>query len=167
SLLQVDFWNAADKLKTDLQSERVTNLDAAWSQYQTLNKRMHLPVFMWGAERALKKRLVAASDETISEYRNSDAPTVHEPQWIQARNNLVRALELAPDDSGIKGRLRLCEGHIDRIDASTLRGALRQKRLNSAINKFEEAADFLKHWPDPYLGLAVLYIYDLNDIDKA
>lgn len=167
SMVQVNFWDAADKLKTDLQAERITNLDQAWTQYQSLNQRAHLPVFLWGAERALKKRLVAAADETISEYRDSDAPSVYEPQWVQARNNLARALELAPDDNGIKGRLRLCEAHIDRIDSNGLRNGARQKRLNAAVNRFAEAAELLKRSPDPYLGLASLYIYDLSDVDKA
>ncbi len=167
SMIQLNFWDAAGNLKADLQSERLTNLDQAWARYQGLNRRPHLSVFLWGAERALRKRLVAAADETISEYRNSDAPSVYEPQWVQARNDLSRALELDPGDNGIKGRLRLCEAHIDRIDSNNLRGAARQKRLNAAEDKFDEAADLVKRWPDPYLGLASLYIYDLNDVDKA
>lgn len=167
SLQQLNFWDAAGKFKTDLEAERITNLDQAWAQYESLNQRSHLSVFLWGAKRALKKRLVAAADETISEYRNSDAPSIYEPQWVQARNDLSRALELDPGDNGIEGRLRLCEAHIDRIDARTLRGSGRQKLLNTAVNKFDEAADLLKHSPDPYLGLANLYIYDLGDVDKA
>ncbi len=165
--VQLNFWNDADKLKTDLEAERVTNLDDAWTRYQALTKRTHLGVFLWGAKSALRKRLVAAADETIAEYRNSDAPAVYEPQWVQARNSLARALELDPDNGGIQGRLRLCEGHIDRIDANALRGAARQKRLNEAVNKFDEGAELLKRSPDPYLGLASVYIYDLSDIDRA
>jgi Protein kinase domain len=165
--VQLNFWNDADKLKTDLETERVTNPENAWTRYQALTKRTHLGVFLWGARSALRKRLVAAADETIAEYRNSDAPAVYEPQWVQARNSLARALELDPGDSGIQGRLRLCEGHIDHIDASALRSAARQKRLNAAVNKFYEAAELLKHSPDPYLGLANVYTYDLNDIDRA
>ena len=166
-LMQLNFWDTAGKLKTDLQTERITNLDDAWNQYQSLNKRIHLPVFMWGARRALKNRLIAAADETISQYRNSDAPTVYQPQWVRARMNLTRALELAPDDKGIKGRLRLCEGHIDRIESNSLKASARLAHLNQAENKFDEAADLMKRRPDPYLGLASLYIYDLNDVDKA
>ncbi|MGA8028575.1 MAG: serine/threonine-protein kinase [Bryobacteraceae bacterium] len=165
--IQINFWDEADKLKADLQTERVTNLDDAWTRYQALDKRMHLPLSLWGAERALKKRLIGAADETIAEYRDSDAPMVNEPQWVAARNDLSRALELSPDDNGIEGRLRLCEGHIDRIEGSGLHAAARQKRLNAAVNKFEEAAELLKHSPDPYLGLAALYIYDLNDVERA
>jgi tetratricopeptide (TPR) repeat protein len=166
--VQLNLWNDADKLKTDLETEHVTSLDNAWTRYQALTKRTHLGVFLWGAKSALKKRLLAAADETIAEYRNSDAPTVNEPQWVQARNNLSRALELDPGNSGIEGRLRLCEAHIDRIDANGLRGpASRQKQLDTAVNKFDEAAELLKHSPDPYLGLASLYIYDMGDIDRA
>ncbi len=115
----------------------------------------------------MRKRLVAAADETISEYRNSDAPTVFEPQWLQARNNLARALELDPGNSGIEGRLRLCEGAYRSHRGERFDGAARQKRLNAAVNKFEEAAELLKHSPDPYLGLASLYMYDLSDVEKA
>lgn len=164
---QLNFRDAAGKLKADLETERITNLDDAWAQYQSLNKRSHLPVFLWGAERALKKRLVAAADEIISEYRNSDAPSVFEPQWVQARNNLMRALELDPGDNDIEGRLRLCEAHIDRIESRTLRGSARQKKLDTAIYNFNRAASLLKHSPDPYLGLAHLYVYDLSDVEKA
>jgi tetratricopeptide (TPR) repeat protein len=110
---------------------------------------------------------VAAADETIAEYRNSDSPAVFQTQWVQARDNLSRALELSPDDQGIQGRLRLCEGHIDRFEANNARGSARQKLLNAALGKFEEAAALLKHSPDPYLGLASLYDYQLDDIDKA
>jgi serine/threonine protein kinase len=165
--LQLNFWNDADKLKTDLETEHVTNLNDAWTRYQALAKRMHLGLFLWGAKSALRKRLVAGADETITEYRNSDAPTVYEPQWIRARNNLSRALELDPGEGGIQGRLRLCEGHIDRIDANALRGTARQKKLNAAVNKLSEAAELMKHSPDPYLGLANLYIYDFSDVENA
>jgi eukaryotic-like serine/threonine-protein kinase len=167
ALEQVHFSDAAGKLKTDLEAERITNLDDAWNQYQSLNKEQHLGVLLWGAERALKKRLEAAADETISEYRISDAPSVFEPQWIQARINLQRALQLDPGDSSLQGRLQLCEAHIDRIDARGLRPAARQKKLDSAVYKFDQAAELLKHSPDPYLGLANLYIYDEGDVDKA
>ncbi len=165
--MQLKFWDDADKLKTDLETEHVTNLDEAWTRYEALTKRTHLGVFLWGATSALRKRLVAAADEIISEYRNSDAPTVYEPQWMQARKDLTRALDLDPGNSGIEGRLRLCEGHIERIEGTAARGAARQKRFNTALNKFDEAAELLKHSPDPYLGLANLYIYDLGDVDKA
>ncbi len=165
--MEVRFWNDAESFKADVQADKLTDLDKAWDQYETLNKRSHWSVLIWGARGALRKRLVAAADEIISEYRDSNAPSVFEPQWLQARNNLSRALELDPGNSSIEGKLRLAQAHIDRIEAGGLKAAARQKRLNSAVTKFEEAETLLRHSPDPELGLASLYVYDLNDVEKA
>jgi tetratricopeptide (TPR) repeat protein len=164
---QYHVWSNAQQLKTDLQAERVSNLDDAWTRYQNISKHASLPGTLWGARSALKKQLIAAADSTINEYRNEDAPAVYIGQWQQARNLLSRALELDPDDNAVKGRLRLCEGHIDRITAGGLHGVARQKRLGEAVQKFEEAAALMRKSPDPYLGLARIYSYDLNDMDKA
>jgi serine/threonine protein kinase len=166
-LFQMNFWKSADRLKTDLQAERVTNLDEAWNRYQTLDSRIHLPGLLWGARNALKKKLLAGADATIQEYRDNEAPQVFEAQWTKARNQVARAFELDSEDNTVKGRLRLCEGHLERINATGLKGNVRQKKLNTALAKFQESADLLKRWPDPYLGLARLYVYDLNDVEKA
>jgi len=128
---------------------------------------MHLAMFLWGAKGALKKRLIAAADDVILEYRNNDAPAVYELQWAQAKTQLSRAMEIDSDDSAVKGRLRLCEGHLDRISGSKTKNATRLKSWNAAVAKFNEAAELLKKSPDPYLGLARLYTYELNDMDKA
>ncbi len=167
ALSQWNFSDAAGKLKNDIQTEQVSDMNVAWNRYQKLNSRTHLPGLLWGARNALRKKLVAAADDVIAEYRDSDAPAIFEPQWIEARNNLSKALELDPDSNDILGRIRLCEGHIDRIDAGGLHGPARQKKLNTAVGKFNEAADRLRHSPDPYLGLARLYVYDLNDVERA
>lgn len=164
---QLNFWNDADKLRVDLQSERLTNLDDAWTRYQALAKRAHLSMFLWGAKNALKKRLIGAADEVILQYRNNDAPVIYEAQWAQAKTDLARAMELDPDDNAIKGRLRLCEGHLDRIYGSRSKNANRLKLYNTATLKFTEAAELMKKSPDPYLGLARLYTYELNDMDRA
>lgn len=166
-MYQIHLWNDANKLKTALETERMTDLDSAWNQYQQLDQHMHLGLTLWGVRRELKKDLVAQADETILEYRNNDAPSIYEAQWTQARNTLSRALQLDPDDDAVKGRLRLCEGHLDRIAATGLKGQPRQRKLNAALIKFDEAAQLLKKSPDPYLGLARLYAYELNDVDKA
>ena len=164
---QMNVWNRADKLSTDLRAERISNLDDAWSKYQDLASSTHIPLVLSGTKSALKKRLVASADETIAEYRDSDSSTVYAAQWVKARNQLARALELDPDDKGVKGRLRVCEGHIERIHAYDYHGSARLKRLNTAITKFQEAAELLKKSPDPYLGLARIYVYDLGEVDKA
>jgi serine/threonine protein kinase len=165
--MQYRFWQDADQLKTDIEAERVNNVGELWTRYQALEHRQHLPGLFHGARGALKKRLIAAADVVINEFRDNDAPAVYEPQWVQVRNQMAHALEIDPGDHGVLGRLRLADGHIDRIESSRLRGAARQKRLNSAIAKFMESAELMKHSPDPYLGLSRLYIYELNDTERA
>ena len=167
TMWQMNYSQQASQLRTDLQAEKVTNLDQAWDRYQKLAAKSHLPFLLWGARSAMKQRLEAAADSVIAEYRNNDAPAVYEAQWKDAKENLGRALEIDPDDRGIKGRYRLCEAHLERIAAARARPNARQKLLNSAVNKFEEAAQLLKRSPDPYLGLARLYVYDLNDVERA
>ena len=51
----------------------------------------------------------------INEYRDSDTPSVSEGDWIRAQAALAKALELDPGDKEIRGKLYLCEGHINRI----------------------------------------------------
>jgi serine/threonine protein kinase len=171
---QLNFWSEADTLKNDLQTERISAADG-WTRYQALIKRTHLSFFLWGVRSTLRKRLLAAADETIYDYRNNDEPAVYEAQWVDARSNLNMALQLDSGDNSIKGRLRLCEGHIDRINGEPQyhKGVARpykpanKKLLNSAVAKFNESAVLLNNWPDPYLGLARLYIFDLDDLDKG
>lgn len=161
--MQVSFYDDAKALKEGAETKRI-DLDEAWTRYQKLNRREHLPFLMWGARRALKSRFIAAGNEPILEYRNSDAPSVRENQWKQAYAAFARAEEIDPDDNKIRGDMDICEGHLDRISA---KGASRAKNLNAAVSKFHEAADLLRKSPDPYLGLARMYVYDLNDMERA
>ncbi len=39
--------------------------------------------------------------------------------------------------------------------------------LNDAAEKFREAADLMRKSPDPYIGLARLYSYNLGDCERA
>jgi hypothetical protein len=127
---------------------------------------------MWRLRQALKARLIALGTEPIVEYRNSDAPRSYEKQWRDASGYLAKALDLDTTDKTVRGRMRLCEGHLNRILGSrqpnNAKGiAARQKYLNTAEARFHEAAELLPRSPDPYLGLARMYVYDLRDIEKA
>ena len=162
---QVSVWKSAQKFQHELDTEHVTDLETAWKQFQALDSRVHLPGMMWGVRRSLKSRLVVAGDQVIAEYRDSESPSVKYTQWKQARTLFDHALEIDPGDDGVRGRIRLAEGHMSRIEAA--RSPARVKLLNAALAKFNEAAAMLKRSPDPYLGLARLYAYELNDVERA
>jgi tetratricopeptide (TPR) repeat protein len=111
----------------------------------------------------VKQKFVAAADHVIDTYRNSDAQTVYEKEWDRARIMAARALAMDPDDSA-RGKLRLCEGHLARINGTSHASAA---ELNDAVQKFTEAQRLLPNLPDPALGLARVYVYGLKNIDLA
>jgi tetratricopeptide (TPR) repeat protein len=156
-------WKAANQLKHELESEQITDLNAAWERYQKLVEGTHLPVNLSGVRNALEARLTANADRVLAEYRESDFLSVHEKDWQQARDAYARALQLDPGDKSIRGKLRVCEGQIARINIG---GKNAGHNLSEAQEKFQEAAHLLKT-ADPYLGLVHLDIYSLKDVDKA
>ena len=156
-------WADTHQLKHDIETEHL-DADAAWTQYQSIMSRDHLSFVTWGIGSPLKSKLMEAGDVPILDLRNNEFPTARQKAWSQSIVYFSHALEVEPGDRIIKGKLRLCEGHLARITAT---GATRQQTLNDAARKFHESADLLKRSPDPYLGLALLYSYSFNDPDQA
>ncbi len=157
-------WGSAHQLARDLSSEKQQNLDAAWSQYQSLSSRSHLPISLWAARAELQKHLVADADHTILRYRVANGGPVTEAEWSRARSDISRALELSPNDKTLHGKLSLVDGHLAR-----LRGTAEQdpRLLEDARQDFQAAADSMKKSPDPWLGMAPLYIYALHDLPRG
>jgi tetratricopeptide (TPR) repeat protein len=108
--------------------------------------------------------MISSADRVIDDYRSSEGLTVTEADWLRAQAVLARALQLDPGDKDIRGKMYLCDGHINRI-RGTARG--NGKMLNEARARFESAQELIPKSPDPYLGLARLYVYSLRDVEKA
>ena len=154
-------WGSAHQLARDLSSEKQQNMDAAWKQYQKLASRSHFPISLWAARDELRSHLVADADSTIVKFRSPDAPPVSEADWVHARDDLSRAIELDPGDKTLHGKIRLVDGHLARM-----RGTAEQdpRLLENARQDFLAASQAMKKSPDPWLGLAPLYIYSLHDL---
>jgi tetratricopeptide (TPR) repeat protein len=75
----------------------------------------------------------------------------------------AHALAVEPDNT-VRGKLRLSEGQISRINGTSHRSL---QELHTAVEQFTEAQRLMPHSPDPELGLARVYVYGLKDIDKA
>jgi hypothetical protein len=99
----------------------------------------------------------------IDTYRNNDSQPIYEKDWERARTMAAHALAVDPDET-VRGKLRICEGHLARINGTTHKSA---QDLNLAVEKFTEAEKLLPKSPDPELGLARVYVYGLKDIDKG
>lgn len=157
-------WRGADALQREIQSERLTDMSLAWTRYEALTQRSVLPVVLSGARNAIQDRLTGSADRVIREYRDSDAPSVSEADWVRAQAALARALQLDPGDDTLRGKMYICEGHILRIRAGSKD---RGKLYYESRAKFEQARDLISKSPDPYLGLTRLYIYAFKDVEKA
>lgn len=155
-------WRSADQLASDLKSEKQKDLDAAWRRYSQLASRSHVGISLWSARDALSNRFMNDVDHVIARYEEPDPPLVPESDWMRAQTEASHALQLEPNDKDIHGKLRLINGHLARI-----RGTARHdsKMLEESRQDFEDAAQYMKKSPDPWLGLARLDIYSFHDLD--
>jgi eukaryotic-like serine/threonine-protein kinase len=148
-------------LGRQIAAEQITDPNDIWNKWTELSGSNPSSFLLRGPRKLVKQKLVAAADHVIDTYRNSDA--VYEKQWTYARDMLARALSIDPDDS-VRGKLRLAEGHLARINGTAHRNPA---DLNLAVEKFNEARRLMPQSPDPLLGLARVYVYGLKDIDRA
>ena len=76
---------------------------------------------------------------------------------MQCRRYMTRAVQLDPSDRKSAAMLEYANGHILRINRKNL----------DAIAAFQNAASLQPKWPDPYLGMARTYVYNLEDVDRG
>ena len=160
--------DAAAAFKATLPLKERRDMDAVWSEFVQLGERSPLGIGVAGIRQPLKDRLVDFADRIIDGYR-SDVATLRERDWDEARRYLARALSVAGDDRRVRARLRYAEGHLNRIngEARVRRPQEARTYFNDAVVAFQDAARLNARWPDPYLGLARVYFYGLEDLDKG
>jgi hypothetical protein len=87
-----------------------------------------------------------------------------EAEWTHARDDISRAIQLAPDDKTLHAKLLLVNGHLAR-----LRGTAEHdpRLLDDARQDFQNAAQAMKKSPDPWLGLTSLYLSSFHDLARG
>jgi hypothetical protein len=70
---------------------------------------------------------------------------------------MSHAIQLDSGDSKSHAMLEYADGHIFRIN----------HKNSDSIAAFQRAASLEPKWPDPYLGLARTYIYNMGDTDRG
>jgi serine/threonine protein kinase len=157
-------WNRGEQFASAIKSETIKDPEQVWQQWTELSRGNASSFFLRGARHAVKQNLVTAADTVILTYRNIEMQTVLQKDWERARSLLTRALGTDPGDDSIRGKLRLAEAHIARINGTARRSTA---LLNQSAEKFREAQQLIPNSPDPQLGLARLYVYGFRDIDRA
>ena len=160
----------ANRVAAAAETRDLEALDDIWVQYDSLSRRSYLRMGVANLEQSLPARVNSLAAQVIANYRGP-VPTVRERQWQAARANLQRALVLAPESRALKAALRYCEGHLHRINGEAekvrRRTAAARQEFTESVSAFREAAEIRRDWPDPFLGLARVFIYGLDDIDRA
>jgi tetratricopeptide (TPR) repeat protein len=156
-------YQRGQQLAREVETEQLTDLDQMWAKWMELSKGNASSYLLHAPRKAVRQKFVAAADHVIDTYRNNESQLIYEKEWERARTMAARALAVDPDDS-VRGKLRLCEGHLARINGTSHRSP---QELGMAVEKFDEAQKLLPRSPDPELGLARLYVYGLKDIDKG
>ena len=161
-------WSEARTLRVGIATSPPAETSNLWSRYEELSRKSVLRVGLFGLRGPLRERLVAHAEQVMGGYRQN-APSVREAQWRSAVTWLSSALSLDPGDRASAARMRYCEAQLERIEAEARK---RKKQpaadqFDQAVAGFEAAARIDRNWPDPYLGLARVYIYGTEDLDKA
>lgn len=160
----------ANRIAATVATRDFDSLDDMWTEYDDLSRHSHLRFGIVSLEDTLASRVESLSEQVIANYR-STLPTVRERQWRTAQENLQRALVLAPRNRSLRASLRYCEGHLHRINGEAekarRRTAAANQEFTDAVSAFREAAELRRDWPDPFLGLARVFIYGLDDIDRG
>jgi serine/threonine protein kinase len=160
----------AKRVAGEVSTRDLDQLDDAWQAHRTLAARSGLQFGTLGLERALIQRTLALAEGIMGNYRMG-LPNVREAQWLSARNALRRAVPLAPDSDRLVSALRYSEGHLHRINGEAAKARNEddeaQRELSEAVASFREAAEVRSDWPDPFLGLARVFVYGLDDVDRG
>ena len=77
-------WRTGAQLAREVESERLTDMDAAWQRYDALQKASFVPWVLSSPRNAIQARLISVADSVINEYARSDAPSITEKEWIQS-----------------------------------------------------------------------------------
>jgi tetratricopeptide (TPR) repeat protein len=160
-------WNQAKQLRREL-AEAHPDLEAIAQRYSDASSWSLLSPDLFGVGDEIQRSLTATGARILDAYHGDD-PTASQRGWESAYRVYHTAAQIAPHDRAIRARMLYARAHLDRIASIALRNQGDRKQAlamsRQAIEGFQEAARLDSSWPDPYLGLARIYAYDVFDLD--
>lgn len=111
--------------------------------------------------------LRAVGDRVLTDYRR-EAPTMGPLEWKQAYEAFTWARQLNPRDRDLRARQLTAEAHVKRLALpKDTNGAALALAGQAVLARFQAAAQASDRSFDPYLGMAVVQVYALGDVDGA
>ncbi|MDP9120929.1 MAG: serine/threonine protein kinase [Acidobacteriota bacterium] len=163
---QLWVWREGQGIRRGL-SEPHPDLPALAERYANASRFSILGPGLSAVRQDLLGSLSAAAGRVLDSYHGDD-PTTTQKGWQTAYDHLQSAARIAPGDRAIRARMLYAHAHLDRIESFRLR-ADRKRSLElsqQAVTEFREAARWDSGWPDPYLGLARIYAYDMFNLEE-
>ena len=140
-----------------------------WGQYASLNDSSSLNLGAAPLQRALTRQTRELAERTFERYRTAGG-TVFEREWRQTRDAVTLAFLSNPSSGRLEAALRICEGHLRRIDGEARikakQGPAGVQELTAAVTAFRRAAELRTEWPDPFLGLMRTFI-GMEDMERG
>jgi hypothetical protein len=117
----------------------------------------------------LAELYAAEAGRILTNYRSSGNPALGDFDWTKAETYLARAVAMGASSNHTAGELALAKGYatIERAGGDRYSAAAKAQMLAEARADFTEAAEKMPREADPHLALARLYVYSLNDLEKA
>jgi serine/threonine protein kinase len=147
----------ADRLEARIDAIAADEVPQIRSEYQRIASTGPLGLGAGQVRAPLRDRMVALADRAILEFR-TEAPSVSEVEWQQARDSIAFAQALSSRPA-IAAKRAYIDAHLARIAARDRAG------FDEAIRGFRESARLDPDAPDPYLGLARIYAYSLREVE--
>jgi tetratricopeptide (TPR) repeat protein len=165
--VQLWAWDQSKQLRREMAAVH-PDLPSIAQRYAQAARWSFLSSDLYGVGNELLGSLTTSAGRILESYHGDD-PSTTPRGWQTAYDDLHAAAEIAPRDRKVRARMVYAQGHLDRIASVALRGQGDRKRAlaqsKEAVAEFQEAARLDPRWPDPYLGLARIYAYDLFDLD--
>ena len=162
-------WVAAERFRQTVDAIDGRTLNDRKQDYDRINSWGTLDLGLcWRVNGPLRERLVGIAETIIADYR-SEQPSVGTMEWRQAGDALRWAQQLAPGDRSLQAKQVDCDAHVTRIAAQIQpRGTAQRRQLfQSAIAKFQRAAELDPTSFDRYLGISRTEVYGFDDVDAA
>jgi hypothetical protein len=155
------FWSENGPLRRakDYSHRSLAEIASDWNLYKRLQRESGYFSPISAIREPFHASLVAAADDVIERYTNSANPSLTDFDWKKAQVCLTHALEIEKYDNSAKGKLALCDGYIS-LSADPPTAA-------AAKASFEEAMSYIPRSPDPHLGLARIYVYNVRNMGSA
>ena len=160
-------WMFAERFRDTLASLDERNVTDLKRVYEGVDRWAFLDLGLGARVHGrLRQALIAVANRVIVDHRREE-PLMGPSEWSQANEALIWALELSSRAGALRGRQLTAEGHVTRFAAEAARGSSATLLAESALATFRSAAEADPDSFDPYLGMARLQVYSLDDVDGA